>query len=141
MINIDVSVFIQIINFIFLIWILNTVLYKPIRKVLRQRKEKVNGLEQSIETFSRDAKEKDDSFTIGIKAARKRGLKEKDSLLQTASEEESRIIAKINAKAQADLAAIHEKIEADTGHVRKSLQKEIDVFADAIEDKILRRSV
>lgn len=141
MIVIDGSVFIQIINFVFLIWILNTVLYIPIRKVLRQRNEKVAGLKNNIDTYTRDSREKDASFELGIKDARKRGLKEKDALLQAAAEEEKKIIAKINEKAQTDIAVIREKIAKDAKHVRETLQQEIEVFAEEIERKILGRSV
>jgi len=140
MIVIDGSVFIQIINFIFLIWVLNAVLYKPIRKVLHQRNEKVSGLENNIDTYTREAREKDASFEEGIKDARKRGFKEKDSLLQIAVEEEKRIIAKINEKAQADIVAIREQIARDAERVSETLQQEIEVFAEEIERKILGRS-
>ena len=141
MIVIDGSVFIQIINFVFLIWVLNTVLYKPIRKVLRQRNEKVAGLEKNIDTFTRDSREKEASFELGIKDARKRGLKEKDALLQAAADEEKKIIAKINEKAQAEIAVIREKIAKDAEHVRETLQQEIEMFAEEIERKILGRPV
>ena len=140
MIVIDGSVILQIINFVFLIWVLNTVLYKPIRKVLRQRNEKVAGLEKNIDTFTRDSREKDASFELGIKDARRRGLKEKEALLQAAADEEKKIIAKINEKAQAEIAAIREKIAKDAKHVRETLQQEIEVFAEEIERKILGRS-
>ena len=139
MIVIDGSVFMQIINFVFLIWILNTVLYIPIRKVLRQRNEKVAGLENNIDTSTRDSREKDASFELGIKDARKRGLKEKEALLQSAAEEEKRIIAKINEKAQSEISAIREKIAKDAKRVRETLQQEIEVFAEEIERKILGR--
>ena len=36
----DASVIIQIINFLFLIWVLNLIIFKPIRNILIQRKEK-----------------------------------------------------------------------------------------------------
>jgi len=140
MIVIDGSVFIQIINFVFLIWILNTVLFIPIRKILRQRNEKVAGLENNIDTYTRDSREKDASFELGIKDARRRGVQEKDALLLAAAEEEKKIIAGINAKAQAEIAAIREKIAKDATHVREALQKEIEVFAEDIERKILGRS-
>ena len=140
MIVIDGSVFIQIVNFVFLIWILNTVLYTPIRKALRQRNEKVAGLENNIYTYTRDSREKEASFELGIKDARKRGLKEKDALLQAAAEEEKKIIIKIDEKAQAEIAAIREKIAKDARHVRETLQQEIEVFAEEIERKILGRS-
>ena len=37
----DISLLFQIANFLFLIWALNTILFKPIRKILRERKEKI----------------------------------------------------------------------------------------------------
>ena len=64
MIKVDASVFIQIINFLFLIWVMNKVVYKPIREVLKQRKAKVSGLEQQFDTFTNEAQEKDASQGI-----------------------------------------------------------------------------
>lgn len=137
----DESLIIQIANFILIIWILNLILYRPIRNILRQRREKIEGLELSIETYNENAQEKDDAFASGIKEARTRGLKEKEALLQAAAEEEKQIIENVNAKAQAELADIREKIAKDADAVRTSLQEKVDEFADKICQKILGRKV
>ncbi len=140
MVSVDGSLFIQIANFIFLIWILNVVLYKPIRKVLTQRKEKITGLEQRIDTIGKDVKEKDDAFSLGIKEAKANGFNEKGVLLQEAADEEREIIEKINKKAQATLAEIRAKIAKDVENVSESLRQELDSFANAIGQKILGRA-
>ncbi len=137
----DGSVVIQIVNFLFTIWVLNLLLYKPIRKILIQRKEKIQGLELSIEVADKDALEKDHSFAAGIKEARTKGLQEKEALIQQAAEEEKRIIAEINRQAQAELADLREKIKKDAGVVRESLEREIGDFARQISQKILGRAV
>jgi len=137
----DGSLLIQIVNFVFLIWVLNMLLYRPIRKILAQRKEKIGGLELSIETSNKDAQEKDQAFAEGIKEARAKGLREKESLVQQATDEEKSIIAEINRKAQAELAEVRSKIKNDAQAVRESLQKEVDNFADQICQKILGRTV
>ena len=140
MISLDGSLFIQIINFLFLIWALNVVLYKPIRNILIQRKEKITGLEQSIDASNIDIKEKDDAFISGLKEARAKGMGEKDALIQVATDEEKMIIEKINQKAQADLAEVREKVAKDAEGVRVSLQEELDDIAIAISHKILGRA-
>lgn len=140
MVSIDGSIIIQIVNFIFLIWILNVVLYKPIRKVLIQRKEKIVGLEQKIDTAGNDIKEKDNAFSLGIKEAKAKGFNEKGVLLQAAADEEREIIEKINKKAQADLAEIRIKIAKDVEVARESLMQELDSFTNAIGQKILGRA-
>ena len=137
----DGSIIIQIVNFLFIIWALNILLYKPIRKILIQRKDKVDGLELSIETSAKDAKEKDDAFAAGIKEARALGLKEKDALLQQAEDEERRILDELNQKAHAELIEVRDKIAKDAEAVRDSLQKEVDNFAGQISEKILGRVV
>ena len=137
----DGSLIIQIANFLLIIWILNLILYRPIRNILRQRKERIEGLELSIETYNENAQEKDDAFASGIKEARARGLKEKETLLQAAAEEEKQIIENVNAKAQAELAEIREKIAKDADNARSSLRERVDEFADEICQKILGRKV
>jgi len=137
----DGSAFIQIANFVFAIWVLNLLLYKPIRKILKQRKEKVDGLELSIETSTQDAQEKDEAFVAGIKEARSKGVEKKNALVQEAADEEKSIIADINQKAQAELVQIRETIKKEAGIARDSLQKEVDSFADQISEKILGRAV
>ncbi len=141
MIKIDGSVVIQIVNFVFLIWILNIVLYKPIRKVLHQRKAKITGLEKNIETCIRDVNEKDDSISSELRSAKQKGVKELENLLQSAEEEEKKLIKSINNKAAAEMVAIREKIVKDAENVRETLQKEIHSYASEIGQKILGRAV
>ena len=133
----DWSVLIQIANFIFLIWVLNLILYRPIRNVLLQRKQKISGLEESIDSSNRDLQEKQDAFALAIKEARAKGRLEKEVLLT----EEKKMIKKIHEQSQADLTEVREKISEDAAEVRKSLLKEIDDFAESISKKILGRAV
>jgi F-type H+-transporting ATPase subunit b len=137
----DGSIIIQIINFLFAIWVLNVLLYKPIRKILTQRKEKVSGLELAIETSNNDVREKDDAFAAGMKEARTKGFKEKDALLQQAADEEKSILDDINRKAQAELTQIRDQIKKDAEVARESLQAQIGDFANQISQKILGRAV
>lgn len=137
----DESLFIQIVNFLFLIWVLNNLLYKPIRNMLMQRKEKITGLEQNIETSNRDAQEKGDAYAEGLKEARAKGFAEKEALLKAAADVEREIIEKINQEAQANLVDVRQKISKDVAVVRTSLHKEIDAFANAIGEKILGRTI
>ncbi len=135
-----IALVIQIVNFLFLIFALNMVLYKPIRNVLRQRKGKIEGLAEGVDSTKQQAEDKNQAFLDGIKSARSQGQQKKEVFLQAAAEEEQTIIGKINAKAKEDLAAVKAKIAQDTDAVRSSLEKEVDAFADAIAQKILGRA-
>lgn len=140
MVDINWTVWVQIANFLILIFVLNIVCYKPIRKILLARKEKIDSLNNGIDSASREAQEKDMAFGQGLKEARSKGQAEKEALMQAASDEEKAIIAKINEKAREDLAAIKSQIAKDTDAVKSVLEKDVDSFADAITQKILGRA-
>ncbi len=137
----DGSVVIQIVNFLFLIWALNMILFRPIRGILVKRQEKVDGLENQIETFQSDALEQENAYALRLKEARAKGVKEKEALTNAAAEEEKKAVAKITEKAQADLAEVKKKITAEVDGVRISLMKEVDGYAKDITQKILGRAV
>jgi F-type H+-transporting ATPase subunit b len=137
----DGSVIIQIANFLFLIFALNLLLYRPIRRILKERRQKIKGLESAIDQSAQSTREKETAFAKALKDARAKGLKEKESLVQVAEEEERSLVAAINAKAQSDLAAIREKIADEAERARQALQQEVDVFASEITKKILGRAV
>lgn len=140
MVSVDVSIVVQIVNFLLLIWILNMVLYKPIRKILLERKAKVTGLETRIDDSAQQVDAKEKAYADGVRAARAAGQKEKEAMMQAAAEEEKTIIDKINAEAQADLKAVKAKIAQEMDDVKSALEKEVDAFADAIGQKILGRA-
>jgi F-type H+-transporting ATPase subunit b len=140
MVEINWTVSIQIINFIVLIFALNIVLYKPIRKILRERKTKVEGLTQGIESANQQAEEQDQAFSQGMRDARTQGQKEKEAMIQGASREEREIVGKIMDQARDDLAAVKSKITKEVDAVKTALEGDVDAFADAITQKILGRT-
>ncbi len=131
---------IQIANFLVLIFLLNILLYKPIRGILRQRKEKLQALEGNISSTTNQAEEKNKAYSEGLKNARIKGQTMKESLVKTATDEEQTIVAKINSKAKEDLDAVRTQIAKDTDTVRAELGKQVEVFASAITNKILGRA-
>ena len=140
MVSVDGSVIIQIINFLILIWALNAVLYKPIRRILSQRNEKISGLSSGIEQSEQDAVEKDLALKTGIKQARENSLRDKEALESDARQEETKLIEKINEKARVDLADIRERIAREVEEARLALLEEIDGYAEDISRRILGRA-
>jgi F-type H+-transporting ATPase subunit b len=141
MINVDSSLFIQIGNFLLLIWILNMVLYKPIRKILKERDNKIDGFRKGIGNAHQSAKEKEKNFNDAMSDARTKGIKEKEALAQAAMDQEKKIIDEINKKAHAEIEAVRAKIAKEVEAARQGLNKEIQSFAEAIGQKILGRTI
>ncbi|WDP92961.1 MAG: ATP synthase F0 subunit B [Desulfobacter sp.] len=136
----DISAVYQMINFLILLFVLNTVLYKPIRNVILERKAKVQGLENGVEKAAADLGTQKDAYKNGLKEARGEGLKKKEAFIEEASAEEKEIIEQINKKAQANFAQIKKQVAEETEQARKALEAEVDAYAKAIGEKILGRA-
>lgn len=141
MITLDWSILIQMINFIVLIWALNYVAYRPIRGILAQRKEKIEGLESGIDHFESDAREKAAALDAGIRDAREKGIRMKEEMAEKARQEEQEMLERIHEKARQDLEDIRSRVSRETEEVRRSLQSQIDYFATEISTKMLGRAV
>ena len=141
MISVDSSVFIQMANFVVLIFILNAILYKPIRKILIERKKKIQGYEEGIQALHDDAAESEQTFQAKVGEAKTKGFQEKEALKQAGQEEEKRLIDELNEKAQADLEAVRAQIAKDAEDARSRLQADTEAFSAAIVEKILGRAV
>ena len=136
----DISTLYQMVNFLVLLFVLNLVLYKPIRKVILDRKAKIKGMQKKAEKAASDLVSGEEAYKDGLKVARTEGLKEKETFIDEASEEEKEILDKINKKAQANLVQIREQVAKETEQARKSLEGEVEVYARAIGEKILGRA-
>lgn len=136
----DISLVYQIINFLILLFVLNLVLYKPIRNVLLERKAKIEGMQNGAEKAQSDLGAGEDAYNNGLKQARSKGLKSKEAFIEEASKEEKEIIDRINKKAQANFAEIKKQVAQETEQARKALEAEVDVYAKAIGEKILGRA-
>lgn len=136
----DISAVYQMVNFLVLLFLLNLVLYKPIRNVILERKAKVGTLNSGVEKASADLEKQKDDYKKGLRQARGEGLKKKEVFIEEASAQEKEIITRINQKALANFAQIKAQVAEETGQARKALEAEVEVYAKAIGEKILGRA-
>lgn len=136
----DISAVYQMVNFLVLLFLLNLVLYRPIRNVILERKAKIGTLNSGVEKASADLEQQKDDYKEGLKQARGEGLKQKEVFIEEASAQEKEIITRINQKAQANFAQIKAQVADETEQARKALEAEVEVYAKAIGEKILGRA-
>lgn len=141
MITIDITLFIHIINMIVLMIVLNAVLYKPVQSILRKRQEKLESLNNDVEQFEQNARDRQKEVD---KKMREAGAKAKEALDTARGEAQAAGAEKLAAiKAEADgekeksLADIHTQIDT----ARKELQDSATDFAKDMAGKILGRSL
>jgi F-type H+-transporting ATPase subunit b len=141
MLSVDYTLFIQIANFLVLLFILNLVLYKPIRKILLKRKEEVHAYEESIGEFESKSEEGSKDFSEGMITARKEGFQEKEGLKGQGLEEEKALIGSATASALEKIDEAKKNIDQTIQEAWAGLEKESATFSKELAEKILGRSL
>ena len=137
----DWTLFLQMANFIILIFILNAVLYKPIRKILLERKMKIEGMKQAVASAEEGAAESQQAFKVKMGEAKMKGHREKEALQEAAREEQRKLLAEINEKAAKELESVRAQVAKEAQEAKVRLQGEVEAFSASIAEKILGRAV
>lgn len=140
-ISVDGSLLIQILNFIVLIVALNFILYKPIRQILKKRGDSIDGMAEEIVRLQAEGTACVESIKAGLKKARILGVTEKDDIISRVKAREKERLAHMEADQRRELESFRTRIASEVDDARKNLNKQVDVFASAIAEKILGRTI
>ena len=138
-ITIDKALLIQLVNFVLLIFILNTILFKPIREAIKKREKKIHSDQDEIAKLQAEAEDRLKQFQVAIEEAKKAGLAQKEALRKEAVEEEKSLLAKVHGEVEEELTRVKAGIAKEMQETREKLKGEIKVFASDIAEKILGR--
>ena len=141
MITIDITVIIQIINILILIFVLNAVLYKPVRTVLAKRKEKLAELANAIDTFKKNAELRKDEINRKLNDARSKAKEEIDKSKSAAQASTAETLAQVRQEVTAGKNDQLSEIQKQFTDAQQQLSGQIDGFASDMAAKILGRSI
>lgn len=141
MLEINYTVFIQIANFLILLFLLNTLLFKPIRKILSQRNDQMDSFQKIIENFKNKFFRHEKDLEQNMIEARKEGHKEKDGLKGEGLAEEREMLQEAFSSTEKKIDKARNEIQVKLVDVGRALQSEVDVFSKELAEKILGRSI
>ena len=80
MINIDVTILIQFLNFLILMAVLNYLLFRPLRAIMQQRKETIEGSNQTAKDLEGAIEEKMTRYQDQLQEAKLKGSQERAAM-------------------------------------------------------------
>jgi len=141
MIDIDITMPIQIANILFLIVIMNIVLYRPVRKILEERQSKIASLNKDIETFNKNAKLRLEDFEQKIREARQSAKTEFDALRTDGQTAASEVVGKIRKEMEATKGEQMKEIQSQFAAAQQALKGQVETFANEMASKVLGRAL
>ncbi len=141
MINIDLGVVIQLVNFLVLMFVLNIFLYKPIRKVLAERQGRIAEAKGRAESVDQDVQQKMAEYEARLKEIKSGAADERGALLKEAQAEETAILEAARKGAADSLSAIKTRVAKESADARVLLQEQAKALSVDICEKVLGRSL
>ena len=141
MININVSLFVQLVNFILLLIILHFILYKPILVRIRERQAALDADRQKAQDLEEKVVQEEKRHQEEMANARQIAAQDKAGLVAEAKQKESEILGAARAEANRIVEDMRSTIQSEAAEVRKTLRDQMTPLAQSIAEKILGRAV
>ena len=125
MLDLNITMLFQLANFLITLFVLNLLLIRPIRKIIRDRKALMDNLSGEAESFETKAKDRLENYeaeltkarqdaTVNREDGRQAGQKEQQALIAEAQKDAQKILgearAKLTAEAEASLVELRSKV-------------------------------
>jgi F-type H+-transporting ATPase subunit b len=141
MIDINITLVIQMVNFLLLVFLLNTILYRPIRNMIAKRNQVIAEREQGIERADADAAAAVREFEGKVQEARIEGRQKVQGLKDVGYEKEKNLLQEAAEHSASELAKVRDQIKKDIAAARKRLRAQIQAFSVEVAQKVLGRTI
>ncbi len=141
MITIDLSIVAEIIGVLILIVVLNSMLYQPLRRILKQRQEKMEAIEAEAVKFEDRIKSLIEDYERKLKEARQAGKDEFDKLREEAKALEQKLLQESMQEAESKRQELMSQLTSQIEAAKKELQAKAEMFAMEIAQKLLGRAI
>ena len=141
MIEFDWTLYAQIINALVLVYLLNVVLFRPIRNGLKERQARLDADAAALAQLTEQSQGVAGEIQENLTAARRQGLGEKETLRQAGAQAEASLLEKVKQEVDAEWVRVEKKIKEDVDKARKALKGQAQSFAQVMAAKILGREI
>jgi len=140
MIDLDYTFFVQLVNFMVILTVLNLILYRPIRGIIKKRAEVMSQKLGTIEDFAAKAEAKLESYKVALSGARVEAQQLRVTLKAEGAAVESTVLAEAGAEAAEKVAAARKEIDGQKQTALKALRGEVAAYAKNVADKVLSKA-
>jgi len=139
--TVDISILYQVVLFIILILVMNRLIYKPLLKVMEERKKRIGGFVDRATSIESEIEKKLSEYNLKVAEAKVTGNAERMKLKKEGAERESAIIETAQHEAQKAIEEARSKIAKEMEEALLGLTRMKEELGKGIAEKTLGRPV
>ena len=136
----DITVFWVIGFLLTCVFLLNTLVFQPILRVIEARLNAVAESRELAQSASQRATAASNEYTHKLNAARTDVYRAMDDKRRAALDARAQLVGQTRAEAERELADASRRLRQDTDEARATLEREADALAGAIVSRVLGRA-
>lgn len=141
MIDLNYTMFIQMINFLVLIFILNILLYKPITKIIDERNKKIEDSKNDVDSLNGAAELKIADYEEKIRQARQEAMSQRNDIKEEGEEAGKTLLEATRGEISTMIDGFKATLAGERDEARKVLRGQAEKIAVEISEKVLGRGV
>jgi F-type H+-transporting ATPase subunit b len=139
LISINETLIVQVIGFLVFLFVINRIMFRPLRNVMADREIHIEGVKRDIVQAQKEVASITGQIQEQEAAARKEAMALKDDLEDGGSQQAREIFKSVKQKIAAKSQEVQQEIEVQIAQERQALEKEAEILALNIIEKILDR--
>ena len=141
MVEINLTIVIQVIQFLILVFILNRLLFKPIGQVLAERQQKIASWEEKTKNLQETARLNLEKYENQLTEERLKARESQEQLTRELKEKEDKNIKAVSEKAALIVAETQQALEKERERLRVELRQQAKELSQILAEKVLGREL
>ena len=141
MVSLDYTVWIQMINFLVLILILNKLLYKPILGIIDRRKKMMEDSDAEAKGFQETVARKMSEYEDRLRQAKLAAVEQRNEIVKAGADQARGIIDAVRKEVPGILEEFHGRMNREIEGARHVLQENSRKLSLEIAEKVMGRSI
>jgi F-type H+-transporting ATPase subunit b len=138
-IKINITALFQLLSFLFLLFVLKRLLFKPILEILDERKRTLERQARAAREYRAEARERRDEYQREIAAARRQALHIQEEAEEEALALRAKTLSDKRAQAAAELARAKEQLEHEIEAQAAGVRGQVEPLGELVVEKVLGR--
>lgn len=137
MLDLNITMLFQLVNFFVALILLNVLLIRPIRNIIRQRKSVMDGMGSEAASFEEQAASRLADYEAQLQSARQEAGKNRAEGREAGAAEQAALVSAAQQEAQQIMAQARENLQKEADAAMAQLRGRIDEFADKAVARVL----
>jgi F-type H+-transporting ATPase subunit b len=141
MIEINLTIVIQVIQFLILLFVLNRFLFRPTIELIEEREKKIIGWEEESKNCHQSIQARLQSYEQETLEAKAQARQQQELITEELKREEEKKLEAVSEEALRIVDSTREKLKEETEVLRVQLREQAEEMSQLVTEKVLGRKI